>query len=62
MHYFEYNIKDYRADAFQLTLIQHGAYKQLIDQYYLNESPLALDLEILLYKKLVESEGCILIW
>ena len=56
MHYFEYNIKDYRADAFQLTLIQHGAYKQLIDQYYLNESPLALDLEVLFYDLLIRGE------
>jgi len=56
MHYFEYNIKDYRADAFQLTLIQHGAYKQLIDQYYLNESPLTLDLEVLFYDLLVRGE------
>jgi len=56
MHYFEYNIKDYRADAFQLTLIQHGAYKQLMDQYYLNESPLALDLEGLFYDLLIRGE------
>lgn len=56
MHYFEYNIKDYRADAFQLTLIQHGAYKQLIDQYYLNESPLSLDLEVLFYDLLIRGD------
>jgi len=56
MHYFQYNIKDYRADAFQLTLIQHGAYKQLIDQYYLNESPLSLDLEVLFYDLLIRGD------
>lgn len=56
MHYFEYNIKDYRADAFQLTLIQHGAYKQLIDQYYLNESPLTLILEDLFYDLLIRGD------
>jgi uncharacterized protein YdaU (DUF1376 family) len=56
MHYFEFNIKDYRADAFQLTLIQHGAYKQLIDQYCLNESPLTLNLEDLFYDLLIRGD------
>jgi len=56
MHYFEHNIKDYRADAFTLTMIQHGAYRQLIDQYYLNEKPLTLDLEALCADLLVRGE------
>ena len=56
MHYFEHNIKDYRADAFTLTMIQHGAYRQLIDQYYLNERPLTLDLEVLCDDLLVRGE------
>jgi uncharacterized protein YdaU (DUF1376 family) len=56
MHYFEYNIKDYRADAFQLTLIQHGAYRQLIDQYYLNEKPLTLDIDDLCYELLIRGD------
>jgi len=56
MHYFEYNIKDYRADAFQLTLIQHGAYKQLIDQYYLNEKPLSLNIDDLCYELLIRGD------
>jgi uncharacterized protein YdaU (DUF1376 family) len=56
MHYFEYNIKDYRADAFQLTLIQHGAYKQLIDQYYLNEKPLTLNIDDLCYELLIRGD------
>ena len=56
MHYFEFNIKDYRADAFQLTLIQHGAYKQLIDQYCLNESPLTLNLDDLFYDLLIRGD------
>jgi len=56
MHYFEYNIKDYRADAFQLTLIQHGAYRQLIDQYYLNEKPLTLNIDDLCYELLIRGD------
>ena len=56
MHYFEHNIKDYRADAFQLNLIQHGAYRQLLDQYYLNEKPLSLDLNTLFQDLLIRDE------
>lgn len=44
MHYYQYNIADYRKDTIHLTLLEHGCYRQLIDQYYLNEEPLPLDL------------------
>jgi uncharacterized protein YdaU (DUF1376 family) len=56
MHYYEHNIKDYRADAFQLTLTQHGAYRQLIDQYCLNEKPLPLVLDDLFNDLLIRGE------
>jgi uncharacterized protein YdaU (DUF1376 family) len=44
MHYYQHNIADYRKDTIHLTLLEHGCYRQLIDQYYLNEEPLPLDL------------------
>jgi uncharacterized protein YdaU (DUF1376 family) len=44
MHYFQHNIADYRKDTMHLTLLEHGCYRQLLDQYYLNEEPLPLDL------------------
>lgn len=44
MHYFQHNIADYRKDTMHLTLLEHGCYRQLLDQYYLNEKPLPLDL------------------
>ena len=47
MHYYSHNIADYRKDTLGLTLIEHGAYRQLLDQYYLDEKPLPLDEEIL---------------
>lgn len=43
MHYFQHNIADYRKDTSHLTLLEHGCYRQLLDQYYLNEQPLPLD-------------------
>ena len=44
MHYYQHNISDYRADTGHLTLLEHGCYHQLLDQYYLNEEPLPLDI------------------
>ena len=43
MHYYSHNIADYRKDTLGLTLIEHGAYRQLLDQYYLDEKPLPKD-------------------
>ena len=43
MHYFQHNIGDYRRDTMHLSMIEHGAYRQLIDQYYLDETPIPLD-------------------
>ncbi|APC43925.1 hypothetical protein P19250A_0040 [Methylophilaceae phage P19250A] len=40
MHYYQYNIADYRKDTTHLTLLEHGCYRQLLDQYYLDEEPL----------------------
>ena len=48
MHYYEHNIGDYRKDTAHLTLLEHGIYRQLIDSYYLSESPLSKDLEKLM--------------
>jgi len=44
LHYYQHNISDYRADTGHLTLLEHGCYHQLLDQYYLNEEPLPLDI------------------
>jgi uncharacterized protein YdaU (DUF1376 family) len=45
LHYYQHNISDYRADTGHLTLLEHGCYHQLLDQYYLNEEPLPLDID-----------------
>ncbi len=47
MHYYKFSIGDYRRDAAHLSLIEHGAYRQLLDQYYLDEAPLPLDADAL---------------
>lgn len=37
MHYYQFNIKDYRKDTAHLLPIEHYIYRQLIDWYYLDE-------------------------
>lgn len=44
LHYYTHNIGDYRRDTAHLSLLEHGVYRQLLDQYYLNEEPITLDL------------------
>lgn len=48
MHYYKLNIGDYRRDTGHLTMLEHGAYRQLLDTYYLNERPLSADDAILM--------------
>jgi uncharacterized protein YdaU (DUF1376 family) len=43
LHYYTFNIGDYRRDTSHLTLLEHGIYRQLIDSYYLSEQPLCAD-------------------
>jgi len=45
LHYYTHNIGDYRRDTAHLSLLEHGVYRQLLDQYYLNEEPITLDLD-----------------
>jgi uncharacterized protein YdaU (DUF1376 family) len=45
MHYYQFNIKDYNADTKHLSLVEHGALRALLDQYYLDEKPLECDEE-----------------
>ena len=40
MHYYKFNIADYRKDTAHLSLLEHGIYRQLRDSYYLDEKPI----------------------
>ena len=43
MHYYSFNVSNYRKKTGHLTLVEHAIYRSLIDTYYLQESPLTLD-------------------
>ena len=43
MHYYKFNIADYRKDTCHLSRVEHGIYRDLIDWYYLNEKPIPND-------------------
>ena len=40
MHYYQFNIADYRKDTQHLTAIEHYIYRELMDWYYLDEQPI----------------------
>lgn len=46
MHYYKFNIADYRKDTGHLTTVEHGIYRQLIDWYYLDEQPIPTETHV----------------
>ena len=48
MHYYQFNIGDYRRKTSHLTLLEHGIYRSLIDTYLLEQSPLCGDVPTLM--------------
>ena len=50
MNYYKFNIGDYSAATRHLTMLEHGAYRLLLDLYYTSEQPIPLDLKAALRK------------
>jgi uncharacterized protein YdaU (DUF1376 family) len=48
VNYYQFHIGDYRRDTAHLSLLEHGIYRQMLDLYYLSESPLPSDEEKLM--------------
>jgi uncharacterized protein YdaU (DUF1376 family) len=46
VNYYKHHIGDYKAATAHLTLIEHGAYRQLLDLYYLDEKPLPKETQL----------------
>lgn len=45
MNYYEHHLGDYAKDAGHLTLTEEGAYRRLLDVYYIRERPLPVDFD-----------------
>lgn len=56
MHYYQFNIADYRKDTAHLTLIEHAIYRSLLDTYYMSEKPLTADIKALMRSHCVRSQ------
>jgi len=48
MHYYKFNIGDYRKDTGHLSTLEHGIYRQLIDWYYLDEKPIPKETQVVM--------------
>src|SRR5512135_2955435 len=48
MHYYQFNIADYRKDTVHLTPIEHYIYRTLIDWYYLDELPITKETQVVM--------------
>lgn len=57
MHYYQFNIADYRKDTQHLTPIEHYIYRELIDWYYLDESPIPKKTQLVLRRLRLVSEN-----
>jgi uncharacterized protein YdaU (DUF1376 family) len=43
MHHYPHHIGDYRTHTAHLTMVEDGAYRRLLDLYYMHEKPLPAD-------------------
>lgn len=44
MNYYSHHIGDYLSATAHLSLLEHGAYRRMLDVYYINESPFPNDM------------------
>jgi uncharacterized protein YdaU (DUF1376 family) len=47
MNYYSFHIGDYRSDTMHLSMLEHGAYRQLLDWLFLDEKPIPKDTEVI---------------
>jgi uncharacterized protein YdaU (DUF1376 family) len=45
VNYYKFNIGDYAAATRHLTMLEHGAYRMLLDVYYTTEQPLPVEVK-----------------
>jgi uncharacterized protein YdaU (DUF1376 family) len=57
MHYYTFNIGDYRKDTGHLSTLEHGIYRQLLDWYYLDEKPIPKETETVIRRLRLGSDS-----
>jgi uncharacterized protein YdaU (DUF1376 family) len=57
MHYYSFNIGDYRKDTIHLSRLEHSIYRDLIDWYYLEESPIPTETQSVMRRLRLASES-----
>lgn len=57
MHYYQFNIADYRKDTQHLSPIEHFIYRELIDWYYLDENPIPRKTQVVMRRLRLVSEN-----
>lgn len=55
MHYYQFNIGDYKSHTEHLDLLEDLAFRRMIDWCYLHESPLPLDINVIAKKILMRT-------
>jgi uncharacterized protein YdaU (DUF1376 family) len=56
LHYYHFNIGDYRKDTVHLSRLEHYIYRNLIDWYYLDECPIPLETQSVARRLRLETE------
>ena len=57
MHYYQFNVADYRKDTTHLSPLEHYIYRSLIDWYYLDEEPIPKKTQLVLRRLGLGSDG-----
>jgi uncharacterized protein YdaU (DUF1376 family) len=57
MHYYQFNIADYRKDTQHLNPMEHYIYRELMDWYYLDEKPIPDKTQLVIRRLRLVSEN-----
>jgi uncharacterized protein YdaU (DUF1376 family) len=57
MHYYQFNIADYRKDTVHLSPIEHYIYRYLIDWYYLDEKQIPKETQVVMRRLSLDTDG-----
>lgn len=57
MHYYTFNIGDYRKDSGHLSNLEHGIYRQLIDWYLLDEKPIPKETQMVIRRLRLDTDA-----